>query len=163
MKSILKKNFIEWPEDNNENEVQIVKTRIMEILKDRISSEMAGGSPHYFLIPSPLRNKKNLLDNITSNPKEHDKESQYELVEFGFKNRGNAFLFKNKENLLHAIPIFFQHKPESLIIGALDRAPQKTKDTRIIFEKLMGFNSHNTVNANYIGMVFDCDRLIEIF
>ncbi|UDL06127.1 hypothetical protein [Marinobacter sp. CA1] len=166
MQTVLDRDFFEWPEDNNETDSQIAISKIMEILADRISSEITGASPHYFLIPHPIRNKEHLLDRLNSDNSPTPKTPHYEFIEFGYKSRGCAFLFDRKEGLSHAIPIFFQHKPEGLIIGAMDAVSGRVSNIKTIrrkMENIMGLSHDDTANTNYVGLAFECDRLIEIF
>lgn len=162
MKSADEAISIEWPEDDNEADSKKATDLMIRILSTLVDSRLKSADLVYVVIPFPVRDKPRLCEEVASTRK----PVIFKSIGYGHKDRGAAFFLKDTDSLKAGIPLFFKHKPESLIIGAVDCSSSDSSSEAIlrsIAESIMLRDRRTPHSPEFVGLVFDCDRLVEIF
>ncbi len=159
--------LIEWPEKHDSLEEVRITDVIINLLESESQKRLNSSNCFYLISPHPAHNIDALTSKLTDIETSIQINDKWQTLHFGYKNRGWALVFSKTSSLNLLLPILFPHGAENLIIAVIEKKNNIQRSdialSDLAKEIVLGNVENKFSQHNYVGLLFDCDRLTKIF
>ena len=156
--------FLEWPEQPSPLEEERVTEAIIDLLRQQVESQFQNLELIFLVSPHPARNTELLDEKLTKFCIDNKIDSPYQVIKYGYKNRGWAVVFSDIQFFKETSSLFFNHGAENLIIASIDNSKNISENPDLLADtiKEIVFEDNKNYSTNsYSGLFFECDRLVS--
>jgi len=150
----------EWQENINDINNPVFIETVITLLTEQISNKKIGDKALYIVVPFLSTEGDYLFQLINA---END---DIETIQYGYKNRGNAFMFLNNKILSANLAKFFEYGAEYLAVIGIKKSLDTLTIQKIV--ELIMFGDQNGRNKVvdsencYVALYFKDNVLVEI-